>query len=121
VRHPDSLQKNRHGVRLVPPTFCEPLSRGSCRGLTMTADEWLVQNGKKPWNPEGHYNKWFWGTAADYDPADPDNEPNETDFLLPANIFVVLEQRNTYPNVKMYNCEEDALDDFRQAYTRAGY
>lgn len=81
----------------------------------MTPDEWLNANDKKPYRPEGHgYNSTFWGTLADVDEPDPD--PSELDFLLPDNLFLRLEGKLTYPNVRRYNSPEDALEDFRQAF-----
>lgn len=88
----------------------------------MTPEEWLAENGKKPYGmswEDGGEDRWFyWGTMDDYDPNDPDNDPDEEDFLLPPEIFAKLKERTTYPNVKMYDTKQEAMDDFCQAFAQ---
>lgn len=81
----------------------------------MTANEWLVANGKKPYNVDFF---WYWGTIADYNPHDPGNEPDEQDFLLPDEVFKALPGRVTYPNVKRYETHKEAMSAFELAYER---
>lgn len=83
----------------------------------MTAEEWLEANGVQPWELSGI---WHWGPLSEYDPDDPTNEPDEADFLLPDNIFNLLQGSKGYPNIRQYLSREEAMDDFRQAFEQIG-
>ena len=75
----------------------------------MTAQEWLTKHGKRPWEiPE--LSIWFWSFWDEsFFPIDDSLIPGEVmpeiyDFLL---------------NTDCYNSEQEAIDDFIQAYNKA--
>lgn len=70
----------------------------------MTPEQWLVENGKKPYCT-GDFDIWYW--APD---SGKDNEDH--DFSVPFDIFERLSGRKMYPDVKGYKSEAEAIEDF---------
>jgi len=90
----------------------------------MSADEWLEANGKGPWHyGGGGYDSWHWATYLHYHgkvftEAEVRAKGNQS-FTLPVPVWDRLLAKTTYPYVKTYGAEGEALEDFRQAYDRA--
>lgn len=96
----------------------------------MSSDEWLKVKSKAPYHLDSNgleaqlvdlagaksYPFWYWCSEEDREPGDTDEE---SDLLLPVEIFSKLKERTTYPNCKCYTSKEAALDDFRQAFVAA--
>ncbi len=88
----------------------------------MTPDQWLQNNGKKPWHTTDLYDNWYWATYLYYHGkilTEEEVEPDEKDYTIPIPIWDNLQARTTYPYVKMYRTEHECLEDFRQAFHKA--
>lgn len=87
----------------------------------MTPDEWLKENNKKPFTLGNRYPRWYWMTYLYYDNKVLTEEEvkDDIDSTLPVAIWNHLQAKTTYPYVKLYHSDEEALEDFRQAYDKA--
>lgn len=87
----------------------------------LTPEEWLEQTGKWPWRPDDSgYKFWYWATEIGYNgPHPPEELEEDAHFIVPVPVWDKLMEKTTYPYVKMYRTEAEALEDFRQAFAKA--